>query len=256
MGTLLNDPSSLSFLSLIKGTTTSDIIPVELCSEIEPVFPVSASTDLRFSSQYQSGLAEYLCHSIAREPQDLRNHVRRILLMYEQKRESEVFGALLDLFIALDKKGFDLRKRMLESSTHCIDASQYHFLAKALTTGVSKNDAPCALGSMLSHGIEGQIKLVHTVEEKKKAHERRDPLTEAREYLEYSQLDEACSVLEQAIIDYPDTHELHEELLGIYRSTRDYHRFITMFEKLNHQGNPLLTEWQAMADYLRRFNVI
>lgn len=219
---------------------------------MEAEFIVSASTDLRFPPIFQPALADYLCHCVTREPSDLRSHVRRVFLAHGRKNTVDLFGALVDLFIALGNKGSSLRQRMLEGAKENLEPRQYSLLRESLAGGLDERKVVFAPGAMLCRGVEGTLKLVESGAEKSR--EPRDPLVEAREYLEYSQLDEARHLLEEALMQDPRRQELHEELLEIYRSTRDQSNFAKMLGRLN-KGNPMPEQWQELAEYFRSLNV-
>jgi hypothetical protein len=220
---------------------------------MEPLFPALLSTDLRFPPVFQSSLADYFSHCVAREPLDLRSHVRRIFLAHEHGSTVDLFGALVDLFIALGKKGLNLRKRMLELSKGKLQSHEYGQLRDALIGGLDELGITFVPGAMLCRGVEGAMALVESSIKKPIA--VRDPLMEAREYLEYSQLDEARNVLEYAVMQEPGRSELHKELLDIYRSTRDRDSFARMFQKLDGESNPMRKEWRELAEFLRSLNV-
>lgn len=237
---------------LVSGVGNLETESEPLQAEVEAEFVVSASTDLRFPPIFQLALADYLCHRVTREPSDLRSHVRRIFLAHEQQSTVELFGALVDLFIALGNKGLRLRQRMLEWSKENLEARQYGLLRESLAGGLDERTVAFVHGAMLCRGVEGSLKLVESGAERSR--EPRDPLVEAREYLEYSQLDEARNLLEEALMQDPRRQELHEELLEIYRSTRDQSNFAKMLGRLN-KGNPMLEQWQELAEYFRSLNV-
>jgi hypothetical protein len=238
---------------LVSGGEHLGAVPERLLAAVEPIYPVSESTDLLFPSVYQSLLADHFRHCIARDPQDLRSHVRRILLAYERADGPELFAAMLDLFIALGRKGFNLRRRMLGVSRGGLEAHQYSLLRDSLPEGVDESKVTIAPGSLLCRGIEGSLNLVR--HGSALSTEVRDPLIDAREYLEYSQIDEARSVLEDAISQTPLRQELHYELLAIYRSTRDRTNFAKMFQKISDIASPIPKEWQELAEFFRRSNV-
>lgn len=237
---------------LISGADNIETQPELLYAEAEAVFAVSMSMDLRFSPLLRPALAEYLCHCVTRKPSDLLSHVRRIFLAHEENKKGDVFGALVDIFIVLGKKGLKLRRRLLEMSKTFLEPYQYSLLRESLVIGLDERKVAFVSGAMLCRGIEGSLKLVQS--ETDSSDELRDPLIEAREYLEYSQLDEARELLEDALIQNPERQELHKELLGIYRSTRDQSRFADMLKRLNGE-NPMLDLWQELAAYFRSLNV-
>lgn len=228
-------------------------IPEQLIESVEPVYPVSGSTELCFPPEYHRPLAGYFCHCIARDPNDLRSHVRRIFLEREQGQNMQLYAALFDLFIALGNRGSELRQRMLRLAKTNLESYQYDLLHESLAKGLDSIGVPIVHGSVLSRGIEGTLDLVSPAVEEPTG--PRDALIEAREYLEYSQLDEARSALERAVLEEPQRSDLHLELLAIYRSTRDESNFAKMVRELDGMTNPMPEAWQELAEFFRSRNV-
>jgi hypothetical protein len=228
-------------------------IPEHLIESMEPMYPVLGSTGLCFPPEYHKLLADYFCHCIARDPNDLRSHVRRIFLEREQGRNIRLYAALFDLFIALGNRGSELRHRMLRLAKANLEPHQYNLLHESLAKGLDSIGAPIVHGSVLSRGIEGTLDLVSPAVEERTG--PRDALIEAREYLEYSQLDEARSLLERAVLQEPQRSDLHLELLAIYRSTRNESNFAKMVQELDGMTNPVPKAWQELAEFFRSRNV-
>lgn len=222
-------------------------IPQSLLDSVEPAFPVAESTDLSFPAEYQSELTGYFAHCVARDPRDLRSHVRRILLERETGNGDGLYAALIDLFIALGRQGGPLRRRMLEQSKECLESIQYQLLRGAYAEGLDAMSAPVAVGSVLGRGLEGRLDMVRPAREKPA--DARDVLLEAREYMEYSQLDEARALLERAALEEPERLELLLELLDIYRSTRDEANFVKMTLQLADAGIAVPDEWLELAEH-------
>lgn len=228
--------------------------PKHFFGVLEPVFPVSGSTGLSFPSQYHEFLADYFCHCIARDPNDLRSHVRRIMLEREHSHGAGLYPALIDLFIALGQRGARLRLRMLEFAKDALQPQEYHLLRDAFAAGLDAGHAPTVFGSMLAKGVEGKLRLVVPCNGGVREGALRDVLLEAREYLEYSQLDEAREVLERAVLQEPQRLELQLELLDIYRSTRDQGNFFRMSQELEDAAVPVAEAWRELAQHFRSFN--
>lgn len=221
--------------------------------DLEPVYSVSACGELIFPKGMHGVLKDYFCHSIARDPNDLRSHVRRILLEYEEGNSPGLYAALLDLFIALGKRGVGLRKRMLELAKAMLEPQQFKLLSDSFGHGLEPLHAPIISGSILGRGIEGSLDMIHPVGGGREGGAR-DALVEAREYIEYSQLDEARVVLERAILREPQRTELYMELLDVYRSTRDSINFSRMSWELKGREIPVPEAWQELMEYFRSFN--
>jgi tetratricopeptide (TPR) repeat protein len=76
-----------------------------------------------------------------------------------------------------------------------------------------------------------------------------DALSLAKSYIEVSQLDDAIEILEQAILENPGRMELHDELLPLYRQTRNSIRFKKFFQELISQNINLPPSWNELHDY-------
>lgn len=238
--------------SLIVGDEQFEAIPESLVGDIDPVFVVAGSADLRFPTVYRDLLGEYFCHCVTRNPGDLLSHVRRIIVASEHGADEELFPALLDLFIVLGGKGFNLRRRMLEFARSNLTIGHYKQLLDSLVGGAEEGKMPVVTGSLLHHGLEGWLALIHDGDKQPNA--PRDPLLEAREFMEYSQLEEARILLEAALLLTPQRIELHDDLLEIYRSTRDEANFLQMFQELDGIPNPAYKKWEGLAEFFRSRN--
>lgn len=241
-------------LSLIRsvGAGGDAAMPESLQGSREPVFTVRESRDLRFPPDCRDSLGEYFCHCITRNPRDLLSHVRRIVLAHDQGGDDELFPALFDLFIVLGNKGVELRKRMLGFARSELAMGHYKQLLDSLAIGMRERDIPTVPGSALQSGLEGWTVLIHDGDHQSSS--PRDPLLEAREFLEYSQLEEARILLEAAVLMAPHRVELHDELLEIYRSTRDEANFMQMFQELDGVLNPARKKWEGLMEFFRSRN--
>ncbi|VAW83243.1 hypothetical protein MNBD_GAMMA13-1953 [hydrothermal vent metagenome] len=231
------------------NTTSQKSGPEESLVEASFCIPVNNRLQLDVSSWHDKA-ADYLTFAVARFPHDLCSHVRRISLLQRHKNEAGLQGALIDLFIALQGKGRQLRERMLTVSKPVLREENYVFLSKFLDTGLSALDAlPSSRYSVLSKGVTGTSQLVQ------RSHTQdtviQDPLAQAHDHIEYGQLDIAMDILESAILETPSRQELHLELLGIYRATNEADRYLAMRERLGPNINPSHDAWMELAGYLR-----
>jgi len=106
---------------------------------------------------------------------------------------------------------------------------------------------PLSKACLLGNGAVGTSQLVVLSDDMAFTEIKRDPLTDARDHIEYSQIEAARKVLEQAILDDPGRKELHEELLGIYRSIGNDREISEFLSKLNGIGNPYPELWPASS---------
>ncbi|MBK1674170.1 hypothetical protein CKO35_12820 [Ectothiorhodospira shaposhnikovii] len=189
-------------------------------------------------------LRSFLCYQVTRTPQDLRVHVRRILLLVSIPDGHGAHGALLDLFIVLGTGGTALRRRMLAAARPVLTPEQYLFLANRVESGLdAREPMPDASTSLLGKGLLGSWCLVERFEEASPS-DLADPLREARDCLEHGQLDAARLILEKAVLETPARLELHRELLEIYRATGDLEHFRGIFQRLTAMEAPGLESWR------------
>ena len=185
---------------------------------------------------------------MARTPANLIAQVQRINSCLAHRNSEGVYGALLDLFIALGEKGLLLRRRMLVQAKPLLGEERSRALARHLEKGLQATDPmPPSSHSVLSKGLTGTRQLVIRVDSASTT--ERDPLEDAIEHLEYSQIDKAQAILEQALLEDPSRADLHSNLLAIYRSSGDSVSFARMRDKLDQKQNPVADEWDQLAKY-------
>lgn len=176
-----------------------------------------------------------LGHRILLHPHDLRSHAQRILLLIRAQDGASLFGALVDLFIALEDKGLALKNRMFEFSRPLLSRTSQAFIERHLQTGIRACDPAIARlrSSLLRVGLCDTDKLILRHTSSGATHPvDRSPLEEARELLEYGQLDQAMETLENALLTNPDQQEISQELLEIYTRMGELDRLEAMREQL------------------------
>lgn len=103
-------------------------------------------------------LATVLCYALARNSSDLILHQQRIELYAQNKQESLVFSAIVDLFIALKDNGTKYKKRILDKYRSHLNSRQTIFLTKSLVVPLSTTSSFIGLQeSILNAGNEGQL---------------------------------------------------------------------------------------------------
>lgn len=190
------------------------------------------------------GLADYLEQRIAAEPSHLLHHVRRIALEYQLDHSESLYGALVDLFLVLGAHGYTLRRRMTEGARERLLPDHYAFLSRWLNgSALSAETAPPLHSSLFGLGMGETLHLVETREISDP--NARDPLVEARDCIEYSQIDEARQILERAALAHPERSDLQWELLDLYRAQRDASHFLKLYPHFATDENPLAEDWRA-----------
>ncbi len=216
---------------------------------LEPAFYLPECRSLQIDGEkWGNKAADFLARGVARTPLNLVAQIQRLNLSLAKRDAEETYGALLDLFITLGEKGLLIRRRMLLRAKPLLSNEQFQALALRLDTGVSATDPmPPSASSVLSKGLTGIRQLVVRIDDEDG--KPRDPLDEAIEYLEYSQIDKAREVLEKAVLADPSRKELQHNLLAIYRASNDQENFVAMRNKLRKLETPVLDEWKELAKY-------
>jgi hypothetical protein len=195
--------------------------------------------------------AQLFARRVARTPGDLLSHVRRIYLHIAEQQPDAVYGALLDLFVVLGEKGRPLRERMLQAARALLRADQETALAQGITRGLAATDNfPPSVYSRFATHCTQNARLIERVQAAHSA--LHDPLRQAREHLEYGQVEEACGVLEVAFLQEPERQALLEELVEVYRGMRCHDRLAQMLGRLGQAGAPLPA---ALLDLAGHFGI-
>jgi hypothetical protein len=192
---------------------------------------------------------EMLVFRVSRKPKYLIAHVERIYYCFKHALNEQLFGALVDLLIVLKNDGgVALGKRMIIGSKTRLTNSQFQALIGHLDNPNSNADLlPQTRYSVFAKGlqsIKAMVQLPNAIDT-----ENHDPLELARDFVEFSQLDNAIHVLEQGILADPERMELHEELLSIYRSTNNKAGFNRTYEAFSRKDLSLPDEWKQLYDY-------
>jgi hypothetical protein len=196
---------------------------------------------------------ERLVFKVSRTPKYLQCHLERIYYCYQQKLDEQLYGALVDLLIVLHKGGSALGKRMVGSSKPRLTEAQYNTLMKHIDSkGVGSELLAINRYSVFARGLESCAVMVQAADDGSK--QEQDPVDMAHNFIEYSDLDSAMQVLEEAILAQPERPELHHELLPLYRSTYDQARFKQVHGVLLGKGLHLPPEWAQLDDYFNSLN--
>lgn len=191
---------------------------------------------------------ERLVFRVSRNPKNLQAHLERIYYCFQERLNEQLFGALVDLLIVLNKKGLALGKRMIAGSQSKLTKNQFSALLNYLgNNSASGENLSVNRYSIFATGVQSTAVLVHLVKDSKE--EEQDPLMLARDFIEFSQLDNAINVLEKAILVEPERMELHEELLLLFRSTRNQAEFSRIYGELSTKRLPLPPSWMQLNDY-------
>lgn len=213
--------------------------------QLDPGFAVGSSGEVRLSVPCDADeVARVLAYSVARDPADVKSHVQRIFWLIDQDRAAQLGGALADLFIALGDKGRALRSRMLRVAAPHLSPVSNEFLQSRLGGELREADLlPEPDGSVLTSGYVGQATLT-TVEHQGQGFA--SALIEARSCIDYGQVDEARTILEDELLANPHDLDVEHELMTLYRHMRDadaVRQFIDLLEDRRIQPSP---RWRGL----------
>ncbi len=194
---------------------------------------------------------EMLVFRVSRKPKYLLAHVERIYYCFKHALNEQLFGALVDLLIVLNRDGTALGRRMITGSKARLTKNQYQALIGHLDNLNSNADLlPQTRYSLFAKGLQSTAAMVQLPDAIET--QDHDPLELARDYVEFSQLDSAIHVLEQGISADPGRIELHEELLSLYRSTHNKAGFNRTYEAFSRKDMSLPAEWKQLHDFFMK----
>lgn len=191
----------------------------------------------------ETSIYEALVFKVRRQPKDLLAHWRRIYFCYQNALPDQLYAALLDLLLILNNKGRSFSQRLILGSRSLLDFAQLSSLKKAY---VSLQQVQGNRFSLFTSGLIGSPVLLEISE---KMQEQLDYLLLANDFIEYSQLEEAMTVLEAGLEKYPARQDLQAAVLQLYKSTRNQTRFQNQYEMLARSGVALIKDWQVLASF-------
>ena len=192
-------------------------------------------------------VVDHLAHKVSRHPSDLMSHVQRIALCHEVGEGELIYGAVLDLFIALGNSGVSLRTRMLQKVADLLSDEQLDVLQKGLISGVKSNDTlPLSRYSRLSGGVVGDTSLVEYLDTSSRA--EFDTIDEARDLIDSGHIELAQKLLEEALLGERMREDISLELLEIYRHTQHQEALFGMRERLGDEPFALADEWEGLIN--------
>lgn len=236
---------------LYESTQSPDGLPSSIVIH-DAIFQVADTQGLRLiaGKDCEEAVSSLLCSEVSRSPSNVKTHIRRVWFEYDRKNRELLFASLLDLWIALNGSGRALFRRMLLGAKNRLHAKQFDQLARLYgSKTLRKGELPEASGAVLSKGLNGRLDLVKESEGTGSGESiQQDPLQEAHECLEYSQIEQAQKILEKALLDCPSREAIHADLLEIYKSTKNLDALKSMREKLGDKANPFLDRWNELQE--------
>ncbi len=191
---------------------------------------------------------DHLAHKVSRNPTDLMSHVQRIALSHEIGDGEQIYGALLDLFIALGPGGVSLRTRMLQKVADLLDDDQLEALQRGLVSGIAASDpVPPSRHSRLSNAVTGDTEIVVPVDTSAPAAEF-DTIDEARDLIDSGHIELAQKLLEEELLVNRHREDISRELLEIYRHTRHQEALFSMRRQLGDAPFALAEDWEELIN--------
>jgi lipopolysaccharide biosynthesis regulator YciM len=213
------------------------------------IFLLSDSDALNFTdNKLPNDFLKNLVFLVARKPKRLITHIQRIHHCYQTNLQEQLFAALVDLLVVLNRRGKAISRRMIIGAKSKLSEEQFKMLLKF----VAEDFVDIALlsgnqYSVFTKGLVGTGNLVQQSEAPDTP--EHDPLVLAHDYIEFSQLDEAKDILEKAIVNQPQRLELHQCLLELYKSTLDTSGFTTMFNILVGRDVAMPNDWNTLQAF-------
>lgn len=122
----------------------------------QPAFRSLAGYALRLE-QADRSMLNHLAALIESKPNHLLSHIRRILIAIDLQDPDELFGALVDLFIATGSSAVNVRANLLQRATTLLSQQQQDFLREHLANGLTAQIPVAARCSRLTSGISPHI---------------------------------------------------------------------------------------------------
>jgi len=216
-------------------------------SAISRVVSVVPWTD---AEQAPDSLYRQLVYKVRRSPRRLMCHLQRVNYCFNNKLSEQLYAALIDLFYVLKGQGCGLSERISLEVSVALSEEELLKIHAYLAT----YDETLLIGNRYSLFTTGQVNALCVIKEAAKVNTEYDVLTLARDYVEYSQLDQAMEVLEAGIIEMPERLELQSELLELYTITKRYSSYKKMTNQLQNYQIDITTEWQNAAKYFAELN--
>ncbi|VAW85378.1 hypothetical protein MNBD_GAMMA16-1661 [hydrothermal vent metagenome] len=196
--------------------------------------------------------SHYLAHQVSRQPNILINHVQRIYLHAAAKNTEHTYAALLDLYLILGEKGEKLRKRLSFQCKKFLNAEQYNVLSElSLHSENAQNEYPVLAHSILCRILSNR-NIVSRTENNKELHVQ-NVIDEARDRVDYGQVNEAQTLLEKALIESPERADIATDLLEIYRYTRNREALSDMLSNLTKTQFKDAHTWKTIASELEQY---
>lgn len=140
--------------------------PIGHATAPNPEFGLVGEPAIRLPSRWHNReTVRYLAARVLRKPGDLLSHMRRIWLHHDLHDGAGTAAAAIDLFIATQDKGRDLRQRVLRTFARELSVCGcYEALRETVDGTLSRHDSRIALDqSLLYRPVSGGFDFVRRV---------------------------------------------------------------------------------------------
>jgi hypothetical protein len=198
-------------------------------------------------------------HLILLNPQRMRSHAQRLILLHKNNNPALYFGALIDLFISLGDAGSPIKNYFLQMADGFIARDEYTFLSELQSRAMSRQHEVVknAQGSLfLNHPIDAPPLLTrHAIRAPTPPiafgapaaahHKPGNAIAEANQLIDDGQLDLAIDTLEDAVLADAHSLEAIKFLLQLYVLSGADIRKEIMEEQLKINFGTIPAEWIA-----------
>ncbi len=195
---------------------------------------------------------EKLVFLVTKKPKCLANHMQRISYCFRKNLNEQLFAAIVDFLVVLNQQGHAISWRMVLGAKSRLSSEHFNELKNYLKNSYA--DANLLSGNHYSVFSKGFVGVNKMIQQTDKEEQTNDPLVIALDHIEYSQLDEAKTVLEEAILQQPERQDLRLELCNLYKSTGDSNRFHQMLARLTRLGVSITDDWNQLNNYFKGQN--
>ncbi len=218
---------------------------------LEPAF-LSDQMLAEFSkSKSAEKIIDFMAQQIVRNPTNLQFHLKRINFNSKENNHQGIYAALLDLFFVLKKNGLPLRKRLLQKYHKQLEPEHRRILISFLSAKrYEKGIIPQVKESRLNNGRTGTCEILLKQTRHRDA-EVRDVVADARDLIDSGQIGAATVLLKKALLVNPEREDISQELIIIYRHSRNLHAVQSLLQCTRHLSLALQSQWDELVLWLK-----
>lgn len=188
----------------------------------------------------------FLEQRIQRNPRDLLSHVRRVIQLDALGDSERAYGALVDVFLILGRRGRPLRSRLYRLVASGLSRDQRRFLNDHLDSGLHAGDLITYVPhARLAQQMAATKRAV--IRRRGDAHADGDPVEQARTFVANGRADLAQAVLERALRADPGDEDVVVELLALYRQEKQGQSLLRTYTAFLGRSLALPSLWQELA---------